>query len=149
MSPTTIAPIERTVRTTNSWLDELKEELGLEDRDQAYHVLRAVLHALRDRLTVAETVDLGAQLPMLLRGLYYEGWTPTEKPRMARKREEFLEQIAVTLRKAPEIYPEAVAWGLFKVLEKHVSQGELRDVKAVLSPDIRALWPRSEAGHGA
>jgi uncharacterized protein (DUF2267 family) len=31
-----------------------------------------VLHALRDRLTVEEASDLAAQLPMLIRGLYYE-----------------------------------------------------------------------------
>ena len=79
MSLTAIAPIERTVHATNNWLEELKEELRLQDRQQAYHLLRVVLHTLRDRLTVAEAVDLGAQLPMLIRGLYYEGWTPARE----------------------------------------------------------------------
>ncbi len=70
--------------------------MGLSDRHAAYRVLRAVLHALRDRLTVAETVDLGAQLPMLIRGLYYEGWTPNDKPLRERTREKFRHSSAIS-----------------------------------------------------
>jgi uncharacterized protein (DUF2267 family) len=149
MSVTAIAPIERTVHTTNSWLEELREESGLEDRQQAYHVLRAVLHALRDRLTVAEAADLGAQLPMLVRGLYYEGWTPAGKPLRERKREEFLGHVAAALRESPGIYPEGVAWGVFRLLERHISAGEIGDVKSILPAEVRALWPESEGRHGS
>src|SRR6516225_9161143 len=94
MSLSTIAPIEGTIHTTNCWLKELMEELGWDDRQRAYHALGAVLHALRDRLTVAEAADLGAQLPMLIRGLYYEGWTPNGKPIKERRKEDFLAHIA-------------------------------------------------------
>lgn len=147
MSLTTISPIERTVHTTNAWLQELTEELGLEDRAQAYHVLRCVLHALRDRLSVAEAVDLGAQLPMLIRGMYYEGWTPNAKPVKERKREEFLAHISAALRKEPGTYPESVAWGVFKVIERHVSAGEIRDIQSILPAEIRSLWPQLDARH--
>jgi uncharacterized protein (DUF2267 family) len=149
MSVSAIAPIERTVHATNTWLEELREELNLGDTQEAYHALRAVLHALRDRLTVAEAVDLGAQLPMLLRGLYYEGWTPKDKPLRERKKEEFLEHIAGALRESPGTYPEGVACGVFRVLERHVSAGEIQDVKSILPAEIRALWPESEACHGS
>lgn len=141
MSLTSIGPIEQTVHLTNTWLEELREELGLADRQQSYHVLRVVLHALRDRLTMAETVDLAAQLPMLIRGLYYEGWTPNDKPLKERKREEFLGHIAAELRDSPGIYPEGVAWGVFKLLERHVSAGEIGDVRSILPAEIRTLWP--------
>ncbi len=133
--------LRRTFHITNTWLEELKEELSLRNHQQAYHVLRAVLHALRDRLTVAEAVDLGAQLPMLIRGLYYEGWTPSGKPVKERKKEEFLRHIAAALRESPDIYPEGVVWGVFKLLERHVSAGEIGDVKQILPAEIRALWP--------
>src|SRR5262249_44622070 len=125
------------IHTTNIWL----EELGWEDRRRAYQALRAVLHALRDRLTVAEVADLGAQLPLLIRGLYYEGWTPQEKSVKQRKREDFLAHIAATFRDHWEVYPEGVAWAVFKVLARHVSAGEIWDVLHVLPAEIRSLWP--------
>jgi len=146
MSLTAIGPIESAVHTTNVWLKELMEELGWEDRQRTYHALGAVLHALRDRLTVAEAADLGAQLPMLIRGLYYEGWSPHGKPVKDRKREGFLAHISTAFRGQPEIYPEGVAWAVFKVLALHVSAGEIRDIQHVLPAQIRSLWPAGPVG---
>jgi uncharacterized protein (DUF2267 family) len=144
MNLVAIAPIESTIHTTNTWLKELAEQLGWEDRVRVYHALRVVLHALRDRLTVAEAADLGARLPLLIRGLYYEGWTPDGKPIKERRQEEFLAHIAAALRGHAEIFPEAVAWAVFKVLQKHISPGEISDVKHVLPAQIRSLWPDRE-----
>ena len=149
MSLTTIGPIEKAVHTTNIWLKELMEELGWEDRQRAYHALGAVLHALRDRLTVAEAADLGAQLPMLIRGLYYEGWNPSGKPVKERNREEFLAHIAAAFPGHAEIYPEGIAWAVFTVLRRHVSAGEIGDVKHVLPARIRSLWPEGKAGNAS
>jgi uncharacterized protein (DUF2267 family) len=139
MSVEAIAPIERAVHTTKAWPEELRQELRLVDRQQAYHVLRAVPRALRDRLTVAETIDLGAQLPMLVRGQYFEGWTPVDKPLRERKREGFLGHIGALLGESPRIDPEGVARGVFRVLEKHVSAGEIEDIKSILPAEIHAL----------
>ena len=149
MSLTTITPIESTIHTTNSWLKELMEELGWENRQRAYHALGAVLHALRDRLTVAEAADLGAQLPMLIRGLYYEGWSPKGKPVKERRKEDFLAHIAVAFGDDPKMFPEDVVWAVFKVLQRHVSAGEISDVKHVLPAEIRSLWPESDGRHAS
>ncbi|QEH38994.1 hypothetical protein OJF2_76060 [Aquisphaera giovannonii] len=143
------APFEGTIRTTSTWLSELTEGLEWDDPHRAYRALRSVLHALRDRLTVAEAVDLGAQLPMLIRGLYYEGWTPNHKPVRERRREDFLAHIAAAFRDDPEVSPEGVAWAVFEVLQRHVSAGEIGDVKAILPAEIRTLWPRTEAHRGS
>jgi uncharacterized protein (DUF2267 family) len=134
------SPFEATYQTTGAWFNELMEELGWNDRHRTYQVLRAVLHTLRDRLTVAETADLAAQLPMLLRGLYYEGWKPSGKPVKGRKKEEFLADIAAVLQDR-EVFPEQVAWAVFKILQRHVSAGEIQDIKGILPPEIRGLWP--------
>jgi uncharacterized protein (DUF2267 family) len=75
MSQTGLPEFDSALQKTNIWLKDLMEQLRCE-RHQAYFALRTVLHALRDHLTVDEVVGLGAQLPMLVRGFYYEGCRP-------------------------------------------------------------------------
>lgn len=141
MSRTEVAPFEAAVQTSNTWINQLLDELEWTDRHQAYKALRVVLHALRDRLPLQEVIDLGAQLPMLLRGLYYEGWKPGAQVLKVRKKEEFLIPIEEAFRDDPEIFPEAVTWGVFRLLANHVSKGEINDVLHCLPTDLRALWP--------
>ena len=85
MSTSGLAVLDHTVQETNIWLKAVAEQLQL-DRHDAYIALRAVLHALRDRLPPEVAVHLGAQLPMLVRGLYYEGWHMAGKPTKDRQR---------------------------------------------------------------
>ena len=94
MSATGLDVFDRTLHKTNLWLNDVMQELGADNRHQAYRALRATLHALRDRLTIDEVADLGAQLPMLIRGFYYVGWDPSGKPLRERHREQFLARIA-------------------------------------------------------
>jgi uncharacterized protein (DUF2267 family) len=106
--------------------------------------LRAVLHCLRDRLTVDEAAQLGDQLPMLVRGIYYEAWHPAGKPEKIRTREEFLARISTHLPKARPINAEDAAHAVFQVLEKHVTAGEIQDVVQAMPQEIRTLWPRPQ-----
>jgi uncharacterized protein (DUF2267 family) len=140
MSQTGLAAFDSTLQTTNIWLNEVMERLAWQDKHRAYLALRAVLHALRDRLTVEEATDLGAQLPMLIRGFYYEGWTPVGKPVKERRRQEFLAHVAEAFRNDPDVQPEQVARAVFQVLAKHVTAGEIKDVKNNLPEPIRSLF---------
>jgi uncharacterized protein (DUF2267 family) len=80
MTTTThVEAIDRSVDKANVWLKDMTTELGGE-RHEAYAALRAVLHTLRDRLTVDEAAQLGAQLPLVIRGIYYENWDPSDTP---------------------------------------------------------------------
>jgi uncharacterized protein (DUF2267 family) len=140
MSSTGLAPFDSTINTTNQWLHDIMDRMGWDDRHRAYHALRAVLHALRDRLPVDEAAALGAQLPMLVRGFYYEGWHPSDKPVRERKKEEFLAHIATAFRDDLGVHPEQVARVVFQVLGKHVTGGEIRSILHVLPAELRDLW---------
>lgn len=140
MSATGLSVFDSTIAKTNIWLHEIMDGLGWRERQRAYHALRAVLHALRDRLTIPEAADLGAQLPLLVRGLYYEGWHPSGKPVKERKKEEFVAHIAQAFRGDPTVDPEEVTRAVFRVLARHVTAGEIDEVKQMLPAELRELW---------
>jgi uncharacterized protein (DUF2267 family) len=140
MSFTGIRAFDSTIQTTNVWLNDLEDLLLWQDKQRAYHALTAVLHALRDRLPVEQAVAFGAQLPMLVRGFYYDGWHPADKPIKERKKEEFLAHIAAAFRDEPDIEADEIARAVFQVIAKHVSPGEVKHVKITLPEEIRSLW---------
>lgn len=140
MTMTGLEAFDSTLHKSHEWINDIMEELDGSDRHAAYAALRAALHALRDRLTVEEAAKLGAQLPMLIRGLYYEGWHPSGKPLKQHKRE-FLDGIRDSLRGRGDPNPEIVARAVFTVLAHHVSPGEAQDVKSFLPKELRELWP--------
>jgi uncharacterized protein (DUF2267 family) len=140
MSATGLEVFDTTVQKTNTWLKDLMEQTGW-DRHRAYQSLRAVLHALRDRLTVEETAELGAQLPMLTRGIYYEGWDPTGKPVKERHREQFLTRIREHFPADEDVNPGEIARAVFSLLARRITAGEIEDIKHILPAEIRGLWP--------
>jgi uncharacterized protein (DUF2267 family) len=145
MSATGLDVFDTTLQKTNSWLQDLMQTLDWADRHEAYMAMRATLHALRDRLTVEEVAHLGAQLPMLIRGLYYEGWNPTGKPLRVRHKSQFLARIEEQLRDDDFVDDliaiERVARAVFTVLAQRVSTGEIADVRHILPTELRELWP--------
>jgi uncharacterized protein (DUF2267 family) len=145
MSTMGLEVFDSTLQKTAAWLNEVGAELSLDDRHQAYQALRAVLHALRDRLTVEEVTQLGAQLPMLIRGFYYEGWTLSGKPIKWHKGA-FLAHVTKDFPLAGELDAERVVRAVFSVLAHRVSAGEIDDVKHVLPKELRALWPEVRKG---
>jgi len=140
MSTTGLEGFDTTLQKTHLWLNDLMEELDWQDRHRAYLALRAVLHTLRDHLTLEEAVQLGAQLPMLIRGFYYEGWTLTGKPMKERHKEEFLAHIKSYFGDDERVDPERTVRAVFKVLSQRITEGEIEDVKHILPPQIRELW---------
>jgi uncharacterized protein (DUF2267 family) len=142
--PETVLPVfEHTLSLTNEWLDDVGSAMETDDQHRAYQALRATLHALRDRITPEEAAQLGAQMPLLLRGAYYEGWHPAHKPLKERHVEQFLDHIHVDV---PDGDAEAIARAVFRVLNERISDGEVEDVVNMLPEGVRELWPESAAG---
>ncbi len=129
---------DSSVQKSDTWLKELKEDLHLQSRHQAYSTLRAVLHVLRDRLTIDESADLGAQLPLVIRGIYYDEYKPSRMPVKIRDKKEFLMRIKEHFRDGVD--PEQAAKSVFKVMKHKVTDGEIRDVENMMPPEVKELW---------
>jgi len=140
MSTTGLDVFDTTVHATNQWLNEISAVTG-PDRKRAYNVLRAVLHSLRDRLTVDQAAHLGAQLPMLVRGIYFEGWKPSRNPQTWRSQDEFLARVNEELRNIRPIDAKDGSRAVFKAIDRHIDPGEAAEVVQALPKGVRTMWP--------
>ncbi len=142
MSTTGLDVFDRTVQETNLWLKSLMDKLVTDDRHVAYFALRATLHALRDRIGPDNAVHLGAQLPMLIRGLYYEGWRMERSRTRERHKDAFIAHLTKELGGRTDIDAEEAARAVFEVLWDHVDPGEIAKVINMFPAELRDLWPR-------
>lgn len=136
-----LAVLDRAVEKTMSWVRDLGADLGWIDPNPTWSGLRAVLHALRDRLMPDEARDLGTQLPLVIRGAYFEGWTPHATPTSERTQEDFLARVAEAAGNLPQVDPEALTRAVFRLLTRRVTAGEIKDVRGILPRPIEELWP--------
>jgi uncharacterized protein (DUF2267 family) len=131
--------IDRNVETTHVWLNDLAEELDTEDPQHAYRILRAFLHAVRDHLPVDEAAQMSAQLPIFIRGVFFEGWVPSRTPEHARDLDSFLWRIAGEARLSGETEASLAASAASRVVARHISPGELTSVLHALPHHVREL----------
>ena len=143
MSAAHVAAIDHTVQETNIWLKEITKQLHFKEPHHAYSALRAVLHALRDRLTPDNAVHLGAQLPMLIRGIYYEGWHLAGKPTGDRNVQEFADHVLAQLPPQFPMDPLTVSRGMFEFLALRLDPGEVAKIIERLPVPLRSLWPQT------
>lgn len=138
---THIPVFDKTEQKTMEWIKNISSNMGSTDMQRSYTILRAVLHATRDRLRPDEAVQLGAQLPMLIRGFYYEGWHPHDKPRKYRHKEEFLDEVHKKVPTLDHTQLERATTAVFETLESEMPGGELEHVRTALPSELRELWP--------
>lgn len=143
MSTAGLDIFDKTLQATNTWLGEIEAELGPE-RSLAWHALGAVLHAVRDRLPPELAAHLGAQLPLLVRGLYYDQWHHRAEPEHYRTLDEFLDRVGRGLKGAKPVDPLTAVQAVFAVLDRHLSEGQLGKVQDALPEGVRALWIAGE-----
>lgn len=141
--------LDSTITTARQWLHELmtKLELDPDEAERGLRALRAGLHAIRDRLPAAEVIDLGAQLPSLVRGLYYEGWRLTNDPTRIHDREDMISRVERELLPDTRFSAIAVLSAVIELLTDHVSAGEISDLVSTLPRSIADLWSHTSVAH--
>ncbi|MEV7404885.1 DUF2267 domain-containing protein [Streptomyces sp. NPDC091267] len=142
MSETTFSSFDTMVDKANRLLRDIEEANGWpkERRKQSYAALRAVLHRLRDRLSVDGAVHLGAQLPTLIRGVYYDGWKPSGTP-VKLSGEDFFQRVRDDFPYAVDGGIETVVRTVLEALKRYVSEGEWDHLKSGLPNSLAAVLP--------
>ena len=143
MSANGLDVFDRTLETTHVWLNEICTDLG-PDKQLAWKVLSTVLHKLRDRLTLNLAAHLGAQLPLMIRGVYYDQFEPGKMPSEFRSREEFIGEVAEWLSDSRPVDPEEAIRSVFRVLSRHISDGQISKVRDALPKSLRQMWESAE-----
>jgi uncharacterized protein (DUF2267 family) len=117
-----LAAIDLTVEQTDRWLDAVIEEVGWQDRNQAFFGMTAVLHTIRDRLTADDALAFALELPALLRGVFLEDWQPSQQSPRVFTRREFLRGVNARLAAAGiREDPESITQAVFRVLARNLA----------------------------
>ena len=140
MAITGIATLDHSPQVVAEWLNELCDDLEWPEKSRAYMLLHETLHTIRDFLTVDEAADLAAQLPVLVRGVFYDGWDPSKTPVKPRSKSDFVARIESRFNKFPLEDPERAIAAVFDLLRRHVSAGELDQVRRAMRKPLQDLW---------
>ena len=138
-SHTSFADFTHAAQQAQQWVKELAKELGWSE-PSACRLLRSVLHTVRDWLSQAEMADLAAQLPVLVRGIYFEGWNPSAPAREHKKRD-FILHVRSSFGYDEEVDFDVAINAVFKLLDRHISHGEIVQVRNSMKKSLRKLWP--------
>ncbi|WP_293626954.1 DUF2267 domain-containing protein [Salinisphaera sp.] len=134
-----LATIDTTVQQTNRWLGAIMTEMGTDDKQFAFQALRSVLTTLRDRLPVDVAANLGAQLPMLVRGLYYDGYVPADTPTKYRRASEWNAAVAAAGDNLEGEDVERASRAVLSVLEFELDSGLVTKVAQELPDEVRSV----------
>ena len=140
MAMTGIQAVDTSVQKMNLWLNDIMSELQWDSREKAYSALRAVLLTVRDRLTIDESADFSAQLPLIIRGIYYDIWRPSVVPVRIRTKEDFSNCVRQFLRSDTDYDAERVSRAVIRVIKKYVTEGEVKDMKALMPKALLDIW---------
>lgn len=140
MSSQGLEVIDHTVQLTHEWINDLAERLGWTSHRDVLRLMRVTLCQIRDHLGHDEVAQLSAQMPLLIRGMFFEGWTPSHTPIRDRKADHFVAAISAQVG-------DVTGWrgvddivAVFETLNARISEGEIADVKAGLPTPIRQMW---------
>lgn len=141
MTMTGLPTFDTAVHQANRWVHAIDERLGWEDRHRSYRLLREVLQALRDWLPIDEGAQLSAQLPLLLKGVFYDQWKPSRVPVTERSRAAFMDRIRERFQPDVPAHLEDAVGAVFDLIGAEISRGEYEDIRQLLPRELRELAP--------
>ena len=141
MSAQGLEAIDHTVQLTHEWINELAGRLGWASKRSTLRLMRAVLQQVRDRVSQDELAQFSAQLPLLVRGMLFEGWVPGRANTKKRDLKVFAAEIADRMNDDPEYRGVEDTRHVFELLNNRISSGEAKDLRAGLPEALRGLWP--------
>jgi len=131
---------DNTIQKTTEILKQIESDLDWENRrNQSYLALRSVLHALRDRLPVEEAVHLSAQFPLLVKGIFFDGWRPIDVP-IKMSRAEFVQKVAEEFRFDVAGGIEKVIFSVLNAVFDSLDPSEKIKIEENLPDDIVGLF---------
>lgn len=141
MTGPAIHELDPTLQQANKWLRDVMRRLGTDDAHTGHTAMRVTLHALRDRIGPENAVHLGAQLPTLIRGIFYDGWHPSGTPTKERHKQDFLDHVRKELRTGTPIDPETAIGAVLEVVCEKTAEGEAVKLARLFPKNMRELWP--------
>jgi uncharacterized protein (DUF2267 family) len=131
----------------NTFLKEYTKEMNLgKDTDKGGRIFTAIMHALRDIIPPDESLQLLAQLPMFIKGVYVNGWNIKKQKPKVKHMAEFVELVrqhdnpaAVNDFGYDDDLAERYIDTTFIYLRKYVSLGEMEDIRDGLPKDLKSM----------
>ncbi len=133
--------MDHSIQLTNEWVHQIDEMVSWDDSNRSFRLLRVTLQAIRDMLGVDEAAQLAAQLPLFIRGVYFEGWDPSATPAKLRDKPDFIARIRDAFAGDQLDDPEQAVGIIFSFLNTRISAGEINDVRQSLRKSLRDIWP--------
>lgn len=136
----------------NKFIIELADKLNHpEDTARAGRKLKAVLHTLRNHLTIEESVQMLAQLPMFMKAIFVDKWSLRNNAKRTKHLDDFYKEVQNTIKETSQLdFPhlvdasEATSVVLF-MLKRYVSEGEMEDLRAVMPKDLKVIFNLNES----
>ena len=140
------------VKDAKTWLHHAQQALGIQDEQQAGRIFRAVLHAIRDRLPAEEAMHLGAQLPIIWKGIFFQGFKLRPEPVVIRHEGEWLDFIRSKNQVAAIDFPthdhvRLAFQDIMSMLETHLSEGQYLQIIQALHAEIVHVLDENVVGY--
>jgi uncharacterized protein (DUF2267 family) len=137
--------LDNSVPKANEWVMDFMAELQINETGLARQLLSSTLHAMRDRLSFPDAEKLGAQLPLVMREHFHQGWSPGKDLLRSGSREEFFHRMRRYSRGPIPVEEERAVRAFYRVLSQRISEQDIEDIADILPEELQDLWEEGGA----